>query len=175
MELQTPRLTIRPIVPSDWRSIQKIWLDFHTSPFSQYDIPQCTDDEGVRARISRWAAFNSGTEHLFFAVCLRDPAETVIGYIAFNARESGYEVGYCFHSDFHGRGYAKESHLALFDLLRRRGVARLTAGTAVNNTPSVALLKSLGFRQVGTEDVSFYQDAQGKDIVFEGGIYELSI
>ena len=44
----------------------------------------------------------------------------------------------------------------------------------MNNTPSVSLLKSLGFELIGTEKVSFYKDAQGNDIVFEGGIFELN-
>ena len=39
--------------------------------------------------------------------------------------------------------------------------------------PSVSLLHALGFRQTGTEAVSFYQDADGNDIVFDGGIFEL--
>ena len=108
---------------------------------------------------------------MFFAICLGD---TVIGYIAFNKRADGYEIGYCFHSAYHGKGYAKESHLALFDHLRTMGISKFIAGTAINNTPSVSLLKSLGFEQVGTEDVSFYKDTEGNDIVFEGGIFELN-
>lgn len=52
---------------------------------------------------------------------------------------------------------------------------RLIAGTAINNTPSVALLKSLGFELIEKENVSFYKDADGKDIVFEGGIFELML
>ena len=107
---------------------------------------------------------------MFFAICLRD---TVIGYIAFNMRAEGYEIGYCFHSAYHGKGYAKESHLALFDYLRSLKIRKFIAGTAINNTPSVSLLKSLGFELIGTEEVSFYKDAQGNDIVFEGGIFEL--
>lgn len=74
---------------------------------------------------------------------------------------------------YHGKGYAKESHIALFDHLRTLGATKFTAGTAMNNTPSVSLLKSLGFVLIGTESVSFYQDAQGNDIVFEGGIFAL--
>lgn len=108
---------------------------------------------------------------MFFAICFND---TVIGYIAFNIRENGYEIGYCFHSDFHGKGYAKESHLALFDYLRGLGIMSFTAGTAINNKPSVSLLKILGFKQVGTEKVSFYKDSEGNDIVFDGGIFELT-
>ena len=43
-----------------------------------------------------------------------------------------------------------------------------------NNTPSVSLLKSLGFELTGTENVSFYKDAQGNDMVFQGGIFKLN-
>lgn len=170
MLLKTDRLVIRHIVADDWKSIKEIWMDFNASSMSQYDRPHNTDDEDVRTRIAKWAA-NSGTEHMFFAVCLGD---IVIGYCAFNIRADGYEIGYCFHSAYHGKGYAKESHSALFDYLGTLGITKFIAGTAINNTPSVSLLKSLGFEPVGTEDVSFYKDAEGNDIVFEGGIFELN-
>ena len=51
---------------------------------------------------------------------------------------------------------------------------KFTARTGIGNTPSVSLLKSLGFELIGTESVSFYKDSQGNDIVFEGGIFELN-
>ena len=170
MLLKTGRLTLRHIVSDDWKRIKEIWMDFNASVFSQYDKPHNTDDEDVKQRIAKWAEANSGTEHMFFAICL---SGTVIGYSAFNISEAGYEIGYCFHSAYHGKGYAKESHLALFEYLRSLGITRFTAGTALNNTPSVALLKGLGFELIGTENVSFYKDAQGNDIVFEGGIFKL--
>ena len=169
--IQTKRLTIRPIAAEDWRSIQEIWLNFQSSAFAQYDIPHSTDEKIVRAKIAKWAAVSS-TDHLFFAVCLND---TVIGYSAFHKRENAYELGYCFHSTYHGKGYAKESHLALFDFLRTLGITRLTAGTALNNTPSVALLHSLGFSLLGTEKVSFYKNSDGQNIVFDGGIFERTL
>lgn len=170
MVLKTERLNIRHITEADWQSVKEIWGNFNGSEYAQYDRPHNTDDEEVRARISNWAEANSGIEHMFFAVCLND---VVIGYIAFNIRDNGYEIGYCFHSDYHGKGYAKESHLALFEYLHGLGITRLSAGTAINNRPSVSLLKSLGFKQVGTEKVSFYKDEEGNDIVFDGGIFEL--
>lgn len=170
MILKTERLTIRPIATDDWKSIKELWVDFNTSPLSQYDLPHNTDDEDVRKRITAWAEANSGTAHMFFAICL---GNTIIGYSAFNIRENGYEIGYCFHSAYHGKGYAKESHLALFDYMRKLGITRLTAGTAINNTPSVSFLSSLGFALTETEKVSFYKDADGNDIVFDGGVFEL--
>ena len=169
MLLKTERLTIRHIVSDDWKNIRDIWVDFNSSEYAQYDTPHITEDANVQARIAKWAAANSGTEHMFFAICLR---EIMIGYIAFNIRENGHEIGYCFHSAYHGKGYAKESHQALFDYLRTMGITKFSAGTALNNTPSVKLLTSLGFKLVEQEKVSFYKDADGNDIVFDGGIFK---
>ena len=169
MLLKTERLNIRHVVADDWKSIRDIWVDFNSSEHAQYDTPHITDDANVQARIAKWAAANSGTEHMFFAICLD---ETVIGYITFNIRENGYEIGYCFHSAYHGKSYAKESMIALFDYLRTLGITKFSAGTAINNTPSVKLLTSLGFKLVAQEKVSFYKDADGNDIVFDGGIFE---
>ncbi len=171
MHLETDRLTIRRITADEWPSIKEIWVDFNASSMSQYDRPHNTSDEDVRCRMARWAAVNDGTEHMFFAICLGD---VMIGYSAFHHRADEYEIGYCFHSAYHGRGYAKESHLALFRYLRTMGITRFVAGTAMKNVPSVSLLRSLGFTQVGTESVSFYKDAQGHDVVFEGGIFALN-
>jgi len=170
MLLKTERLSIRHIVAEDWKNIRDIWLDFKLSEYAQYDIPHNTEEEDVRARIARWASFNAGTEHMFFAICVQD---TLIGYIAFNIVETEYEIGYCFHSEFHGKGYAKESLLALLEYLHSLGITKFSVGTALNNTPSVALLTSVGFQLIDTEKVSFYKDSDGNDIVFDGGVYKL--
>lgn len=171
MLIRTKRLTVRYVIESDWSSVKNIVEDFINSKYAQYDVPQNTDDESVRARVSRWAMASSKMEHMFFAVCLND---NMIGYITFNIRENGYEIGYCFHSDYHGKGYAKEAHIALFDYFKTLGITKFLAGTAINNIPSASLLKSLGFRQTGSEKVSFYKDKDGCDIVFDGGIFELN-
>ena len=171
MQLKTDRLTIRRVIEDDWRGLQHIWKDFSISEYAQYDMPHVTADEDVRARVCRWAKYHNSIEHMFFAICIGD---TIIGYIAFNIREDSHERGYCFSSDYHGKGYAKESHLALFDYLCTLGITKFTARTAINNTPSVSLLKSLGFELTGTENVSFYKDAQGNDMVFQGGIFKLN-
>ena len=170
--LQTQNLTIHRTHEADWKDIQKIWTDFSSSEYAQYDMPHNTNDEEVHARIARWATFADSIEHLFFSICLSD---IVIGYVAFNIRENSHEIGYCFHSDYHGKGYAKESMSALFEYLKNLGITKFSAGTALNNKPSVALLKSLGFELVETEKVAFYKDSTGNDIVFEGGLFELEI
>lgn len=173
MEITTDRLLIRPVRAEDWPALRALWLDFALSPFARYDKPHPTNPEDVRPRVARWAeATAAGMEHLFFAICR---GGAVIGYIAFNRRERGYETGYCFHSAWQGKGYAREAFRALLEHFRRLGVTHFSAGTALNNTPSVKLLTALGFRLTGTEQVSFYQDAGGRDIFFDGGLFELDM
>ena len=172
MQLKTDRLTIRRVIEEDWRGLQHILKDFSISEYAQYDMPHVTADEDVRARVCRWAKYHNSIKHMFFAICLDD---VVIGYIAFNVRKNDYEIGYCFHSDYYGKRYAKESHVALFEYLKGMNITKFVARTALNNLPSVKLLKSLGFELVDTEKVSFYKDEEGKDILFDGGIFKLNI
>lgn len=64
--------------------------------------------------------------------------------------------------------------IALIHAIRNiRPSAVITAGTAIENIPSVRLMQSLGFHQIGTEKVSFYNDSEGKPVYFDGGIFEL--
>ena len=170
--LRTERLTVRRVRAGDGDAIRSIWAAVAKTPYARFDRPNDTEKEAVARRIARWASFADSTEHMFFAVCLNG---AVIGYVAFHQREDGCESGYCFHPDVWGKGYARESVSALLEHLRALGIRRVTAGTALGNGPSVRLLNSLGFRMTGTEKVSFYRDEAGNDIVFDGGIWELSL
>ena len=79
-----------------------------------------------------------------FGVYLRG-ADVMIGYYCCHRHGEEAELGYCFDSAYHRRGYAYESALALMEHYRQTGVKRLTAGTAVENVPSMEMLLSLGF------------------------------
>ena len=166
--IQTERLSIRRIRAEDWKDIQAIWGGAAKSVYAQYDRPNDLDDASVQSRVARLGVFAESDAHIFLAVCLKN---RVIGYFSLNERGEGYELGYCFYSDFHGKGYARESLRAVLRFLRDLGVPFVEAGTALRNTPSLRLLRSLGFELRGTEKVSFYQDAEGKDIFFDGGIF----
>jgi len=172
MDIKTERLFIRKIAADDWASIKRIWDDFGKSEYAKYDIPHKSKEDEIQLQVSKWETANRGKEHLFFAVCIEDE---VIGYIDFHNTGNGYDSGYCFHSAYHGKGYAKESYQALINFWRGMGVRKLTAGTAMKNIPSVRLLSSLGFKHTGTERLSFYKDNSGNDIYFDGGIFELNI
>ncbi len=164
MVLNTERLHIRSLQETDWPALLAIWRNFSRSPYAVYDAPLPTGAAGAQALAKQFAA--SG---LLFAVCR---AQQLIGYVGFRAEGQTYDVGYCFHSAWHGRGYARESVQALMQFLMQRGpVAAFTAGTALDNAPSRRLLESLGFVLQGTQQLSFHQDASGRALTFVGGVF----
>ncbi len=168
-EIKTERLTVRCIRNDDWKTVQRIWLDELESPFGKYDNPKNIDDASVMEAVGQWSLAD-GTAHLCFAVCLNGE---MIGYVCFHSREDGYEMSYGFLAAFQGKGYARESISELVAYARFLGAARIGVGTALDNTPSVNLMKALGFELVHTEKISFYKDTDGNDIFFTMGVFML--
>ena len=168
--MKTDRLTIRFIEEEDWQSIQSIWMNFKKSEYVYYDTYKDTDSENVKNKIAKWAdATRKGKDHIFFVSCLEDE---VIGFTSMNIRPDGYEIGYGFLDKYQGKGYAKESLIAILNYMKSIGAKKIHAGTALKNTPSVRLLSSLGFELIETEQLSFHKDSRGNDIYFEGGNFE---
>jgi ribosomal-protein-alanine N-acetyltransferase len=65
-------------------------------------------------------------------------------------REGAVELGYSVLPAFQGRGYATEMARALVGwAFAQAGVRRIVADVLPDNTPSVRLLRTLGFTEVG--------------------------
>lgn len=101
MRLKTERLWIRGLVTDDWKSMQKIAANFRESKYAIYDMPLSVEDAEIIALTKQFAE-----AQMFYAVLLHD---VMIGYICFDENDRKYDLGYCFHSDYQGRGYAFES------------------------------------------------------------------
>lgn len=165
MNLTSDRLVIRPFLAEDWPQLQRIARDFSAGPYALYDHALPADDEGIRQA----AAYFAGSGG-YYSVCLADGV--MIGYARLALLQGEAELGYCFHSEYHGRGYAFEACSALMEYIRtEEEVFSFAAGTALDNTPSCRLLARLGFELVETAEVSFHKDADGRDIPFEAGLF----
>lgn len=138
MQCKTERCLIRELVPDDWKSMQKIAVDFRKSKYAVYDMPLPVEDAEIIARTKQFAQ-----TQMFYAVLLHD---VMIGYICFHEDHGMYDLGYCFHSDYQGKGYAFESCCAMMNyIFHERSINIFTAGTALENKPSCKLLEKLGF------------------------------
>ena len=101
MQLKTERLLITELIPDDWQCMQKIATDFRKSNYAIYDMPLPIKDAEIIALTKQFAE-----TQMFYAVLLHD---VMIGYICFHEDNGKYDLGYCFHSDYQGKGYAFEN------------------------------------------------------------------
>ncbi len=164
MQINTNRLLIRKLVPDDWKSMQKIAIDFAQSKYAVYDMPLPVDTAAIISLTEQFAE-----TQLFYAVLLHD---VMIGYICLHEDNGNYDFGFCFHSDYQGKGYAFESCRAVMEqITKERNIKTFSAGTALKNKPSCKLLERLGFTLQETEQLSFHKDENGNDITFVGGIF----
>jgi RimJ/RimL family protein N-acetyltransferase len=72
------------------------------------------------------------------------------------------EVGYSVFTQFRGQGYAKEAAGALVRWAFEQGEREVYASVSPANAPSLAVVRSLGFRQVGTQ----VDEVDGLELVF---------
>lgn len=148
--------------------MQAIASDFQESQYAVYDMPLPLEEQKIKDLTKRFVETK-----LFFSVMLEG---IMIGYICFHTEDGIYDIGFCFHSDYHGNGYAYEGCSALMEhMVKEKNAKAFTAGTALKNTPSCKLLEKLGFVLESTETLSFHKDKNGNDITFEGGIFRKEI
>lgn len=98
---------------------------------------------------------------------LPDGRRRVIGTAGFHSppdSEGRVEVGYRVEPAYRRQGVATEVVHALFDwAAREHGVTRFRASVAPGNVPSLAIIRRLGFRQVGIQVDEF----DGEELVFD--------
>lgn len=169
--IRTDRLVIKRLNENCAYDLKQIWESINKTVYAQYDKFHSTEIAKIHDTVKRWALYAESFEHMFFAVYLD---EKMIGFYAFHKRDIAFETGYAFNAEYHCMGYAKESFVAILDYLISINIRRFTAGTALENIPSVNLLKSVGFKLIKVEKVSFYKDIHGNNIFFDGGVFELN-
>lgn len=171
--IETERLLVRNFKVNDWEALHEMIVLYEGSEYAAYDEQWPTSPEEIR-RITEW--FASG-DH-FLAVCLKDTSQ-LIGFVALNPGEGEdsqeYNIGYVFHFNYHGHGYASEACKAVLErAFRQLGASRVIAATAGVNRRSCRLLERLSFRKIGERPSSFRKTDEGKPIEFAGYIYAIS-
>lgn len=113
MELNTDRLFIRDISYNDWEGLQRIVIDFGNSKYRNYDMHFPSEEHAIQELVIQLA-----DSHLFFAVFLQGSSE-MIGYVCFHNDRGHYDLGFCFHSKYFGKGYGFESCLAVMKYMKQ--------------------------------------------------------
>lgn len=165
--LETERLILRRFVPQDLQDLFAYLSDAEVVRFEPYRPMSLKETaENLRWRIS--------TDEMI-AVVLKSNCK-LIGNIYLGKRDfEALELGYVFHRDFWGRGFAREACTAMIQHAFAGGTHRIFAECDVQNVSSWKLLESLGFERSGhlKQNVYFWKDENGNPIWKDTYIYAL--
>jgi Acetyltransferases, including N-acetylases of ribosomal proteins len=173
--ITTPRLTLRPLRVDDTEEL----LAYRGRPEVCRYLPfEPMDEQILNARLVADLARQEITaegQGLTLGVELASSGRLVGDVVLFlrSAEHAGGEIGYVFHPDFSGQGYAAEAcaavlHLA-FDNSDGLGVHRLVARMDARNDASVRLASRLGMRK----EAHFHSSEKFKGAWADVGIYAL--
>jgi RimJ/RimL family protein N-acetyltransferase len=148
--LETERLLLRPFTRGDvdavyaYRSREDVTRFMFDAPMSR---EACAEALQARVGMTSWAEEG---DKLFLAVERREDAavmgEVVLIVRSIPSRQA--EVGYTFHPDYYGRGYATEASRRLLALaFEEAGVHRVYARCHADNHGSRRVMERLGMRQ----------------------------
>jgi ribosomal-protein-alanine N-acetyltransferase len=171
--IETARLVIRNFGVDDWHDLYEMVTQYQASEYAQYDHPWPTAADEIKG-VAEW--FASGERYL--AVCLKTTGK-LIGFICLNPGEKEaslvFNLGYVFHVDYRGQGYATEGCRAMLDhAFGELGADRVVTGTAAPNEPSCRLLQRLGMKETGRDTGSFRETEDGKPIEFQAISFAIS-
>ena len=168
----TERLTLRPFSRRDVDAVYSYRSRADVSEFL-FDHPMTHDEcaEAVRARAGQ-IGFTSEGDKIVLAVERRDDARLIgeVSLIWRSVPDLQGEVGYIFHPDAHGQGYASEAARALlafgFEVM---GLHRIYARCDARNAASERVMQRLGMRK----EAHFREHMQVKGSWDEELIYAL--
>lgn len=161
MHLETERLILTPIKEEDW----PLFKTLHQSADVMRYVTDNLSEDNIRsrfdARLRDWEP--RCNDWLTLTIKLKETGEK-LGVTGFYAEWEPYqqaELGFLLSPEFQGKGYAKESTIALLDYIfeeqtYHKAVATVTEG----NAPSAKLLQSLGFQLEGTIRDNFKLNGQ---------------
>lgn len=145
--LETERLLLRNLSPED----AQVMFDYRNNEVcARYQRGQTKDYEGIVQLIDRRAGDQlSADAPCLAAVALKTTGE-MVGEIVVIPSEHTFSLGYTFSYRHHRKGYAFEAVSALTETLHERYPDwEFLCFTEPENLPSMALLRKLGYRELG--------------------------
>jgi [ribosomal protein S5]-alanine N-acetyltransferase len=162
--LKTPRMTLRPMKPSDGDALHAVWGDAEAMRY--WDWPPMKSVAVTRGIVARQCEEAKHGEALYWSMCLA-VRRAPIGACDLSEIDTHHrraEIGFLLAREFWGEGYALEAMRAVVGYATSAlKLERLSARTHSGNERSAALLKRLGFRHEGTLRAFVWRDGERRD------------
>ena len=161
--IQTDRLNLKEITPSDHQGILAIFSDPTVVKF--YDIQPITDQADALRMIEGFAAWFKLGEAIRWGIWHAETNQ-LIGTCCFDQIHLKFRrvnLGYNLAAKFWGQGYASEACRAIielaFDESLETAINRIQAITVPENIKSEMVLKRLGFQREGLlREFGYWED-----------------
>ncbi len=169
LPLHTERLVLRPLDPDDLDDMLVLCAHPEICRYIRPPMSRGQTADHIHARLRPWR-FEVGA--WFSLAVTRPESRRVIGETVFrleSREDRRAEIGYRFHPELQGQGYASEAVGALIGLLfRELDLHRLTAYCDVDNQASLRLLERLGMRVEGRLREQTHRDGVWRDLSVHG-------
>lgn len=145
--IETARLILRNVAAKDADNM----YDYRNNEIcARYQRGQTKDYDGIVALVERRKNDVMSVDTPFLvAVALKDTNE-MVGEIVVMPNDGTISLGYTFSYKHHRKGYAFEALTALINMLHERYPEwDFISFTEPENEPSMALLKKLGYKDMG--------------------------
>lgn len=145
--IETSRLILRNVAAKDADNM----YDYRNNEiFARYQRGQTKDYNGIVALVERRKNDVVSVDAPFMvAVALKDTDE-MVGEIVVMPKDGTISLGYTFSYKHHRKGYAFEALTALINMLHKQYPKwDFVSFTEPENEPSMALLKKLGYKDMG--------------------------
>lgn len=145
--IETARLILRNVAAKDADNM----YDYRNNEIcARYQRGQTKDYNGIVALVERRKNDVVSVDAPFMvAVALKDTDE-IVGEIVVMPKDGTISLGYTFSYKHHRKGYAFEALTALINMLHKQYPKwDFVSFTEPENEPSMALLKKLGYKDMG--------------------------
>ena len=145
--IETDRLLLRNVAAKD----AEIMYDYRNNEIcARYQRGQVKDHDGIVALVERRKDDVMSVDAPFMVAVALKGTDEMVGEIVVMPKDGTISLGYTFSYKHHRKGYAFEALTALIDLLHERYPEwDFISFTEPQNEPSMALLKKLGYKDMG--------------------------
>jgi L-amino acid N-acyltransferase YncA len=151
-------IDLRPLVPEDWDAVRTIYregvatgnatFEEDAPPWAEWDaghLPNCRFVAVCRGKVAGWAVLSPVSSRAVYA----------------GVAEVSVYVG----ADFRGMGVGRTLLTALVEQSERDGIWTLQAGIFPENEGSLALHRSMGFREFGRRERIGWMNNRWRDVL----------
>jgi RimJ/RimL family protein N-acetyltransferase len=168
--IETERLRLRRFAREDLDALVAIQSRPEVARFLYWEPRDREEVEPSLAQLIAAAAIESEGDLLALAVERREDG-ALVGYLSIWLRSEDHrqvEIGFVFHPDAQGRGYATEAARELLALgFEGLGAHRVFGRTDARNRPSAALMRRLGMREEAHfREAEVFKGEWGDELVF---------